>query len=98
VLRKERGGDPELIRKSQRERFADETLVDKVIELDDKARTAKYNLDCLNKEKNDISKIVKNKKTASKGQDKCEEEIAHSKSIDEKIAEQKRITVEVVAE
>jgi hypothetical protein len=39
------------------------------------------------KQKNEISKIVAQKKKDSKGQDKCEEEIAQSKSIDEKIAE-----------
>jgi len=48
---------------------------------------AKHDLDGMNKEKNDISKVVKDKKKASKGQDKCEEEIAYSKSLDAKMAE-----------
>jgi seryl-tRNA synthetase len=52
----------------------------------------------LNKQKNDISKIVAQKKKDSKGQDKCEDEIAQSKAIDEKIAEQKKVTADVVAE
>jgi seryl-tRNA synthetase len=52
----------------------------------------------LNKEKNAISKVVAQKKKDSKGQDKCEEEIAQSKAIDDKIAEQKKITTEAVAE
>jgi hypothetical protein len=39
-------------------------------------RLAKYALDNLNKEKNAISKVVAQKKKDSKGQDKCEEEIA----------------------
>jgi seryl-tRNA synthetase len=38
------------------------------------------------KQKNDISKIVSQKKKDSKGADKCEEEIAKSKEIDESIA------------
>ena len=81
------GGDPEIVRKSQLERNADVTLVDKIIELDQVARAgkissqshpylAKYALDNLNKEKNAISKVVAQKKKDSKGQDKCEEEIA----------------------
>jgi len=45
LLRVERGGDPELVRKSQAQRFADVTLVDKVIELDAVARNAKFTLD-----------------------------------------------------
>jgi seryl-tRNA synthetase len=39
------------------------------------------------KQKNDISKIVAQKKKDSKGQDKCEEEIAQSKALDGKIEE-----------
>jgi hypothetical protein len=53
---------------------------------------AKYHLDTLLKEKRDISKIVAEKKKASKGQDKCEEEVAKSKAIDIDIQEQKKIT------
>jgi hypothetical protein len=37
------------------------------------------------KQKNDISKVVAQKKKDSKGADKCEEEIAKSKEIDESI-------------
>jgi seryl-tRNA synthetase len=98
------------VRKSQLERNADVTLVDKIIELDQVARagksslqshnffSAKYALDNLNKDKNAISKVVAQKKKDSKGQDKCEEEIAQSKAIDDKIAEQKKITAEAVLE
>jgi len=87
LLRTDRGGDPEKVRASQRKRFADETLVDQIIEMDAITRKAKHDLDGMNKEKNDISKVVKDKKKASKGQDKCEEEIAYSKSLDAKMAE-----------
>lgn len=45
-----------------------------------------------------MSKIVAQKKKDSKGQDKCEEEIAQSKAIDDKILEQKKITAEAVTE
>lgn len=34
----EKGGDPEVIRESQRRRYADVSLVDKVLELDQKWR------------------------------------------------------------
>jgi hypothetical protein len=46
---------------------------------------AKYTLDGLKKQKNDISKVISQKKKDSKGADKCEEEIAKSKEIDESI-------------
>jgi seryl-tRNA synthetase len=48
---------------------------------------AKYALDGLNMQKNKISKIVADKKKSSKGQDKCEDEIAESKTLDAKIEE-----------
>jgi len=49
-------------------------------------------------QKNKISKIVAEKKKASKGQDKCEEEVAESKALDAKIDEQKKITANAVSE
>jgi len=73
-------------------------LVDKVIELDAVARTAKFTLDGLNAEKNAISKVVATKKKESKGQDKCVEEIAQSKAIDEKIEAAKKHAAEAVAD
>jgi len=38
----DKGGDPEVIRESQRRRFADVSLVDKVLELDSKWREGAY--------------------------------------------------------
>jgi len=76
LVKVEKGGDPELVRESQRKRFADVEIVDKIIHLDEVCRKAKYALDCANKSKNDIGRIVSQKKKDSKGKDKCEEEIA----------------------
>jgi seryl-tRNA synthetase len=85
------------VRKSQRERNADETLVDQVLELDETCRKAKYEFDGLRKQKNDISKVVAQKKKDSKGQDKCEEEVALSKELDGKVKEQEIFMSEVIA-
>jgi len=51
---------------------------------------AKYDLDGLKKAKNDISKVVADKKKASKGQDKCEEEVAQSKALDGQIEQMQK--------
>ena len=40
-FRPEKGGDPELVKKNQRERFADETMVDKIVQADEKWRRGK---------------------------------------------------------
>ena len=49
--------------------------------------SAKFEMESSKKQKNDISKIVAQKKKDSKGQDKCEEESAQSKALDGKIEE-----------
>ena len=59
---------------------------------------AKYDRDTLLMEKRKISKVVADKKKASKGQDKCEEEVAISKGLDAKIEEQDQITEKALAE
>jgi seryl-tRNA synthetase len=48
---------------------------------------AKYDFEQLRRQKNDISKLVAQKKKDSKGADKCDEEIAQSKTLDEKMDE-----------
>ena len=40
-FRPEKGGDPEMVKKNQRERFADETMVDKIVQADEKWRRGK---------------------------------------------------------
>lgn len=34
LFRKDKGGDPEIVKASQRKRFADEKIVDEIVELD----------------------------------------------------------------
>ena len=66
--------DPEKVRKSQRDRFRDEKIVDEILAIDEKWRGLRHQLDQLNKEQNKVSKAIGEKKKASKGQDPCEEE------------------------
>jgi len=46
LFRADKGGDPEKIRESQRKRFKDVTLVDKVVEVDTRWRKCEYMLGC----------------------------------------------------
>jgi len=48
---------------------------------------AKHDFEGAKAEKNKISKVVAEKKKASKGKDPCEEEVAQSKALDAKIEE-----------
>ena len=67
LLRKEKGGDPDQVKKSQRERFADETLVDQVIDLDELWRKSNYQTESLKMEFNKINKEIGDRKKTSKG-------------------------------
>ena len=78
-LRKEKGGDPDKVRKSQKDRYADEKLVDEVIDLDEQWRKANYAMETLKMEFGKINKEIANRKKESKGKDKCEDLVEKSK-------------------
>lgn len=86
LFREDRGGNPELVRESQRRRFKDETLVDKVIEWDQEWRTVRYELDCISKKRNEI--IQQLKEIKMKGR-KPETNIDPDGSKEAKIKEEK---------
>jgi len=58
LFRKDQGGNPDLIRESQRRRYADESLVDKVIEIDTEWRTTRGSLDLANKARGQVQKKI----------------------------------------
>ncbi|CAG9325060.1 unnamed protein product [Blepharisma stoltei] len=87
-LRTERGGDPNEVRNSQIARFKDAGLVDRVIELDQEWRRARFNLEQLNKEFGQLNKAVAERKKANK-EDPCTEENAKKEELDKLIEEAK---------
>ncbi|KAM7273673.1 hypothetical protein ACFE04_028337 [Oxalis oulophora] len=70
LFREEKGFDPNIIRESQRRRFADVGLVDEIISLDKEWRSKQYNVDSLRKELNAINKQIRDLKIS--GQDATE--------------------------
>ncbi|KAK3880207.1 hypothetical protein Pcinc_015276 [Petrolisthes cinctipes] len=68
LLREDQGGQPEKVRESQRRRFKDVAVVDKVIALDTKWRAARHRGDLLNRMGNVISKTVGEKKKAKEAE------------------------------
>ena len=58
LLRTDQGGDPELVRESQRRRYADVGLVDKVIAYDEEWRQTRGALDLAKKDKNATQKKI----------------------------------------
>ncbi|KAH7731017.1 serine--tRNA ligasecytoplasmic-like protein [Aphelenchoides avenae] len=71
LFRTEKGGNPDLIRDSQRKRYKDAGLVDKVIAADEAWRKERFSADNLNRLKNVCSKAIgeKMKKKEPQGND-----------------------------
>lgn len=67
LFRVERGGNPDLIRESQRRRYADPSAVDTVISLDNQWRKSQHTMESLNKVVGWCSKAVGAKMKAAKG-------------------------------
>jgi len=70
LFRPDKGGDPEKMRKNQKDRFKDVGLVETVITEDSKWRTLRHTADALNRLKNLLSKGIgeKMKKKAEVGE------------------------------
>ncbi|XP_056413684.1 serine--tRNA ligase, cytoplasmic [Hyla sarda] len=58
LLREDKGGNPELVRETQRKRFKDPGLVDSLLEADKAWRKCRFQADALNKSKNLCSKSI----------------------------------------
>lgn len=90
LFRKEKGGDPDIIRRSEAKRCRDGALVDEIIHLDEEWRKRRHELNLLNKDLGTISKAIAKKKKESKGQDACEEEKEQANKVNEQIEEKKQ--------
>uniref|UniRef100_A0A1I7YZ78 serine--tRNA ligase n=1 Tax=Steinernema glaseri TaxID=37863 RepID=A0A1I7YZ78_9BILA len=62
MFREEKGGNPEVVRQSQKNRYKDPAVVDKVIEADKEWRRERFNLDNLNRVNNVLNKTIGDKK------------------------------------
>ncbi|XP_064111773.1 probable serine--tRNA ligase, cytoplasmic isoform X2 [Macrobrachium nipponense] len=90
LFRVDQGGNPDLVRESQRRRYKDVGAVDRVIELDTKWRSARHRGDLLNRMGNVISKTVGEKKKAKEAEG---DETKVPESVREKLTE---LTVELL--
>uniref|UniRef100_A0A383V6T7 serine--tRNA ligase n=1 Tax=Tetradesmus obliquus TaxID=3088 RepID=A0A383V6T7_TETOB len=88
LFRTEKGGNPDIVRESQKRRYADVTLVDKVVQLDADWRTARFELDQVKKEFNALNKQIaelrKAKQDATELQDKTKAMKASIAELEEK--------------
>eukprot|EP00743_Colponemidia_sp_Colp-15_P001278 GILK01001401.1.p1 GENE.GILK01001401.1~~GILK01001401.1.p1 ORF type:complete len:480 (+),score=84.67 GILK01001401.1:38-1477(+) len=89
LLREEKGGNPDIVIQSETKRCKDLKTVQNVIELDKAWRKARFAYDQTKAESGKLNKIIAEKKKASKGQDKCTEEIAQQEALSKQIEEAK---------
>jgi seryl-tRNA synthetase len=82
LFRADKGGDPELIKESQRRRFASVELVDEIIDKDNQWRRMTGDIDFMKKERNAVQKEVGQKKKAKQ---ECDDQVLQIKQIGEKI-------------
>ena len=87
LFREEKRGNPELIRESQRRRYADVALVDKVIELDQIWRKASYERDQINKAFNKLNKEIAMKRKAKEDATELQEKSKAMKKVIEALRE-----------
>ena len=93
LLRTDQGGDPELVRESQRRRYADVGLVDKVIAYDEEWRQTRGALDLAKKDKNATQKKIGEfmKKKETPPAELAAEKKAHEAKIVELEAKEKEL-------
>ncbi|XP_050237998.1 serine--tRNA ligase-like [Mercurialis annua] len=92
-FREEKGHNPELIRESQRCRFANVEVIDKIILLDKERRKRQFELDNLQKEFNKINKQIARLKIA--GEDASE--LIKTANENKELADEKKKEVREVA-
>ena len=79
LIRAEKGGDPQKVIESQKNRFKSTELVEKSLELDKQWKEVRQKCDTAGMNLNSINNEIKKKKKESKGQDPCTELIAKKK-------------------
>lgn len=96
LFRDYQGGNPDLIRESQRRRFASVELVDEIIQKDEEWRSLTGSIDNLKKKRNAVQKEVSVLKKAGKD---CPEKVSEIKAIGDEIvaaeAKQNDLKIEV---
>ncbi|KAL3141780.1 hypothetical protein ABBQ32_004455 [Trebouxia sp. C0010 RCD-2024] len=84
LFRADKGGDPELVRESQRRRFADVAVVDRVIQLDHEWKAAISHMETLKMQRNALNKqIGEKRKKKEDATDLQEKSVALKKQTEE---------------
>merc|ERR1719265_853807 len=92
LLRKDKGGDPEKVRDSEKRRFRDGKIIDVVIAKDQEWIKAQYNTEQKRKEANAVQKEITERKKKSKGQDDCKDLLPKKDALEAEVAELEKVS------
>ncbi|XP_026776657.3 serine--tRNA ligase, cytoplasmic isoform X1 [Pangasianodon hypophthalmus] len=90
LFRTDKGGDPEIVRETQRKRFKDVSLVDKLVQADKEWRKCRFIADNLNKAKNLCSKSVGEKM-------KKKEPVGDDETLPEEVQNLETLTADILS-
>ncbi|XP_053096525.1 serine--tRNA ligase, cytoplasmic isoform X2 [Pangasianodon hypophthalmus] len=91
LFRTDKGGDPEIVRETQRKRFKDVSLVDKLVQADKEWRKCRFIADNLNKAKNLCSKSVGEKM-------KKKEPVGDDETLPEEVQNLETLTADILSD
>lgn len=92
VFRADKGGDPELVRESERRRFRGPKFVDEVLEFDQQWIKSKFDLDNKRKEVNAVQATITERKKVSKGSDACEDLVKQKDKLEAESVELQKLS------
>jgi len=96
LLRKDKGGDPEVVRQSEKRRFRDGKIVDEVMALDAQWVKEKFAFDEKRKEIGVVQKEITERKKNSKGSDACEDLVAKKTGLEAEATELEKVYEETM--
>jgi len=96
LLRKDKGGDPETVKESEKRRFRDGKIVDEVMALDGQWVKEKFAFDEKRKEIGVVQKEITERKKISKGSDTCEDLVAKKTTLEAEATELEKIYEETM--
>ena len=98
LIRADKGGNPDLVYQSQKNRFKSTDIVDESIKRDKEWKEVRQKADTARMNLNNVQKQIKEKKKASKGQDPCTELLQEKEKYEKEADELHKKAEELLVE
>eukprot|EP00775_Hariotina_reticulata_P000330 gene330-551_t len=94
LFRTDKGGDPEIVRESQKRRYADVSLVDQVVEFDAEWRKARFEMENAKREFNALVKQIGDLRKAKQDATELQEQSKQLKESIKQLEEKEKQIIE----